>query len=246
MSHTWPPCEVPGVIPSDKALRLVHSPGVSGRGRRPARWQVDIEVRVADPVVGAALSTVARSAVPRSTAARPLGASSGAASLDGTAPTSGPARFSRLLITDVSPTPPGDHAWSGVSGTATVLVVGPTPYDARWALQTMATVPVHGMVPAQRPADLAEVLASLAGDVVQVPASVVELARAAPALTHEQHVLAELLVAGRSNPEICRVMDISQSGVKRRLSSLFELFEVDNRVQAAAVAAGLGIRPASR
>ena len=134
----------------------------------------------------------------------------------------------------------------GLSGTATVLVVGATPYDARWALQTMASVPVHGMVPAQRPADLAEVLASLAADVVRVPASVVELARAAPALTREQHLLAELLVAGRSNPEICRVMGISQSGVKRRLSGLFELFGGGNRVQAAAVAAGLGIRPAPR
>ena len=234
------------MIPSDKALRLVHSPGTSGRGRRPARWQVDIEVRVADPVVAAALSTVARSTVPRPTSAQPLDASSRAASLDGTVPTSGPARFSRLLITDSMPTATGTYAWSGVSGTATVLVVGPTPYDARWALQTMAAVPVHGMVPAQRPADLADVLASLADDVVQVPASVVELARAAPALTDEQHLLAELLVAGRSNPEICRVMGISQSGVKRRLSALFELFDVDNRVQAAAVAAGLGVRPAQR
>ncbi len=125
-----------------------------------------------------------------------------------------------------------------------MLVVGPTPYDARWALQTMSTVPVHGMVLAERPDGLSDVLAALAADVVRVPASIIEAARSAPALTGEQHRLAEQLVAGCSNPEICRALGISPSGVKRRLSTLFELLEVDNRVQAAALAARLGIRPA--
>ncbi len=232
-------------------------------------------MRVSDPVLAAALSTVARNAVVHSPASSsapaphdgapldagpldaspleggphdgaPHGGASGPGSLDGSTSTSGPDRLTRVLVTDRAPTSKGPRAWSGDRATGTVLVVGPTPYDARWALQAMATVPVHGVVPAQHPGRLADVLAALAVDVVQVPASVVELARSAPALTDEQHTLAELLVAGRSNPEICRVMGISQSGVKRRLSALFDLFEVDNRVQAAAVAAGLGIRAAAR
>ncbi len=234
------------MIPSDKALRLVHSPGAGDRGRRPPRWRLEVEVRVADPVVAAALSTIARSTATRTSLRQDDGAPTARpASPDGNS-ASGVRRFTSLLITDRTPTSTAPRAWSGAQGAATVLVVGSMPYDARWALQTMAAVPVHGMVPAQRPADLVEVLAALADDVVQVPASVVEMARSAPALTGEQYELAEQLVAGRSNPEICRALGISQSGVKRRLSTLFELFEVENRVQAAALAAGLGIRPATR
>ena len=151
-----------------------------------------------------------------------------------------------MLITDTTPTVAQGGGQHGAPGTANVLVVGPTPYDARWALQTMSTVPVHGMVLAERPAGLAEVLASLAADVVRVPVSIVEAARSAPALTDEQQRLASYLVAGCSNPEMCGALGISQSGVKRRLSTLFELLEVDNRVQAAALAARLGIRAARR
>lgn len=138
----------------------------------------------------------------------------------------------------------GTDRQASSSDTATVLVIGPTPFDARRALDLMVAVPFHGMITPDRPEGMNDVLDALDHQGVFVPVEVIERARTVPALTDLDLALAAELMAGRTNPQISATLGLSISGLKRRLTMLFELLEVDNRVQAAATAARLGVPPA--
>ena len=64
----------------------------------------------------------------------------------------------------------------------------------------------------------------------------------AGALTPRQAEVLRLLVAGKSNKEICRALDLSEGTVKTHLAAIFKALDVTTRVQAVVAAGRLGIK----
>ena len=62
--------------------------------------------------------------------------------------------------------------------------------------------------------------------------------RYAPALTHREQEVIELLSAGRTNEEIARQLGISLAGVKYHVSGIFRRLRVKNRHEAASLHLG--------
>jgi len=61
-------------------------------------------------------------------------------------------------------------------------------------------------------------------------------------LSPRQGEVLRLLIEGRSNKAICRVLDLSESTVKTHLEAIFRKLAVNSRTQAVVAAARLGLR----
>jgi DNA-binding NarL/FixJ family response regulator len=61
-------------------------------------------------------------------------------------------------------------------------------------------------------------------------------------LTPRQADVLALLVAGKSNKEICRALDLAEGTVKSHLAAIFRALNVTTRVQAVIAAAKLGVK----
>jgi DNA-binding NarL/FixJ family response regulator len=61
-------------------------------------------------------------------------------------------------------------------------------------------------------------------------------------LTPRQRDVLALLVAGKSNKQICRELDLAEGTVKGHIAAIFRALEVTTRVQAVVAAGKLGIK----
>jgi DNA-binding NarL/FixJ family response regulator len=64
----------------------------------------------------------------------------------------------------------------------------------------------------------------------------------AVALSERQRDVLRLLIAGQSNKQICRELDLSEATVKTHLQAVFRKLDVNTRTQAVVAAARLGLR----
>jgi len=124
---------------------------------------------------------------------------------------------------------------------AQVLVVGPSPYAARCALEAMADGSVLALVSSQHPSDLVDALELLRGGLGTVSVVLFEQAAAMPRLSARKVTVLSAIVAGQSNREIARGIYLSEASVKREITELFGEFAASSRLMLAAVAQQLGI-----
>jgi len=145
-------------------------------------------------------------------------------------------------------------------------------FDALRSLREHApTVPVVMLSAAEEPAAMREALdqgaagwvpKSSTGPVLRAALSLVldggvyvprEALAAPPAaaepaspLTPRQLDVAQLLILGKTNKEICNELDMAEGTCKTHLAAIFETLDVTNRTEAAAALRELGIEPKRR
>ncbi|MEC9368821.1 MAG: response regulator transcription factor, partial [Pseudomonadota bacterium] len=103
---------------------------------------------------------------------------------------------------------------------------------------------VHGYILKSAEDDqIVEALKQIMGGQIYAPPALAEAPRKssggaqdAPSLTPRQKDVLELLVAGKTNKEIARQLDLSESTVKIHVAALFRALGVRNRVEAVKVA----------
>jgi DNA-binding NarL/FixJ family response regulator len=150
---------------------------------------------------------------------------------------------------------------------------GVTGFEALRALRESApTVPVVMLSAAEEPEAMREALEhgaagwvpkSSTGPVLRAALQLVldggiyvpHQALAAPAappkepespLTPRQRQVAEFLMLGKTNKEICSELDMAEGTCKTHLAAIFETLDVTNRTEAAAALRELGITPRRR
>lgn len=146
-----------------------------------------------------------------------------------------------VVVTDSVPSR-GDTVGGAVHSPVVVLVVDRTPVAAREALEAVLVAGIAGVVRADHVEELSAVLDALDTEMAPVPLDLIVDARAVPDLTEEQLALLAGLLAGSSNRAAGEELGMSLSAVKRQVRSLFDAFDVDDRVQLAVAASRLGFR----
>ncbi len=144
-----------------------------------------------------------------------------------------------VLITDRVPTSPTDRARVD----AVVLVIEPTPFGARRAVDAMAALEVTAVVGADQPDELDAALACLADERGSVPRRILDLAARMPEVTERQAALLGAVLAGQTTSQMARGLTLSPASVKRELSCLSGTLEVSSRAALFARALELGVRP---
>jgi DNA-binding NarL/FixJ family response regulator len=84
---------------------------------------------------------------------------------------------------------------------------------------------------------------SMAADHAAASVTAAELAHAAGRLSERQRQVFALLAEGLSNKAIARRLDITEGTVKTHVATIFDVFNVHNRVAAVAAARALSITP---
>ncbi|HEX4905498.1 MAG TPA: LuxR C-terminal-related transcriptional regulator [Acidimicrobiales bacterium] len=128
------------------------------------------------------------------------------------------------------------------SRTLDVLVCGPTAVDAAAAVAAFAAGQARAIVAADDPEQLVAALAALELGLSLVPADLLERARAVPALTDRQRAVLGGVLAGQSNAEMARALQVRPVTVKREVAGLFGAFGACRRFELMSVAFGLGFR----
>jgi DNA-binding NarL/FixJ family response regulator len=64
-----------------------------------------------------------------------------------------------------------------------------------------------------------------------------------PGLTDRQLDVLALLMQGKSNKSICRVLDLAEPTVKNHVSAILRALQVTNRTEAVIAARALGVDP---
>lgn len=220
------PSAEPGSSRSDNVVPLRAVPFVPERS-------VDVQILVADPVLATSLERVARrwSATRGDALRRPV--------LVIDVPTAAVARSGDLTAHDT----PGGNSPAGLDPVAAVVrVIDGTPVAARDALESMLSAGIAGVVRADRVEELTAVLDALDSGMAPVPLELIADARTVPDLSPEQLDLLTGVLGGLSNREVGQSLGISLSVVKRQIRSLFDAFDVDDRIQLAVAASRLGFR----
>ncbi len=124
--------------------------------------------------------------------------------------------------------------------------------DDRNDMLTCLAAGVHGYI--LKSADEDEIVAALkqimSGQIYVPPALAESKSRSPekpappPTLTPRQHDVLDLLKQGKTNKEIARELDLSESTVKIHIAGLFRALGVRNRVEAAKMAENLSRDPA--
>lgn len=145
---------------------------------------------------------------------------------------------SSVLLTDRVPS---EHEAAQVG--PVVLVVEPTPYSARCAVDGLGTLCITSVVRADQPDDLESALRCLEQDRASFPCEVLHLAQQMPAVNARQSALMGAVLAGQTTAQMARGLNLSPASVKRELSRLSGLLGVHSRAALFARALELGARP---
>lgn len=128
-------------------------------------------------------------------------------------------------------------------GNNVVVVCEPTPWGARAALDSVASLLATSVVCADQPADLARALDAMVQDAASIPIRVLDLAGEMPLLTERQSLVLGGVLAGQSNSAICEGLYVSVASVKRDLTCLYSAFGASTRSSLVAAAARVGVPP---
>ena len=126
------------------------------------------------------------------------------------------------------------------SRTVDVLVCGPTAVDAAAAVEAFAAGRARSVITDDDPDQLLAALAALELGLSLVPADLLERARAVPPLTERQRTVLGGVLAGQSNGEMARALQLRPVTVKRDVAALFAAFGACRRFELMSVAFGLG------
>ena len=143
-----------------------------------------------------------------------------------------------VLLTDRVP---ADHELDRVH--AVVLVVEPTPFSTRRAVDALGALRITSVVRSDEPDDLEAALACLDQDRASFPVDVLALAQQMPAVNERQAGLLGAVLAGQTTAQMAKGLNLSPASVKRELSSVSALLGVHNRSALFARALELGVRP---
>lgn len=144
-----------------------------------------------------------------------------------------------VLITDRIPSTPYQRGADAV-----VLVIEPTPFGARQAVDALGALRITSVVAADRPEDLEAALECLVSDRASLPRRVLELAAQMPDVSERQVGLLGAVLAGQTTSQMARGLHLSPASVKRELSTVSSVLGVGSRPTLFARALELGVRPA--
>lgn len=123
-----------------------------------------------------------------------------------------------------------------------VLVLTPTPAASRRALDALLAGRVRSIVSSDDPAGLPAALEGGRAGLQVVADGVVAAAQRFPALTPRLDRTLLLVVRGRGNRDIARLLQVSEATTKRDVTDLLRRFDAPNRVALATAALRLGWR----
>jgi len=123
-----------------------------------------------------------------------------------------------------------------------VLVCGPSPLDARDAVEAFARGEVGAVIRHDTPAQVVAALDGLDHGLGLVPNDVLERARAAPPITPRQRVVLEAVMAGQTNVEIAHALQLKPVTIKREVAALFAALGACRRFELIAAGYDLGFR----
>lgn len=144
-----------------------------------------------------------------------------------------------VLLTDHVPS---EHEAARVG--PIVLVIEPTPFSARRAVDALGALRITSVVRSDEPDDLEAALRCLDQDRSSFPREVLVLARRMPAVNERQASLLGAVLAGQTTAQMAKGLHLSPASVKRELSAVSSLLGVPTRAALFARALELGVRPA--
>lgn len=123
-----------------------------------------------------------------------------------------------------------------------VLVCGPSALDASEALAAFSAGHARAIVCLAQPEQLVAALAALEVGLSLVPADLLEQARRCPEITPRQRIVLGAVMAGQSNTEIARALQVKPVTVKREVAALFAAFGACRRFELISRGFDLGYR----
>ena len=121
-----------------------------------------------------------------------------------------------------------------------VLVCGTSAVDAAAAVAAFAAGQARAVITLDEPDRLGAVLAALELGLSHVPADLLERARAVPSHTDRQRAVLGGVLAGQSNAEMARALQVRPVTVKREVAALFAAFGACRRFELMSAGFGLG------
>ncbi len=121
-----------------------------------------------------------------------------------------------------------------------VLVIRDDPAACQDALDAVLAGRARSVVLWDEPETLTATVEALRQGAAVVPERVIALAQDVPRLSQRHRQTLRLVAAGRSNPEIARVLHQSASTTKRDIAELFQVFDAPNRASLMSIANRLG------
>lgn len=121
-----------------------------------------------------------------------------------------------------------------------VLVCGRTAVDAEEAVAAFSAGDARAVICIEDPGQVVAALDALERGLSLVPANLLERARAVPPITARQRVVLGAVLAGQSNGEIARVLQLRPVTIKREVAALFAAFGAFRRFELMSQGFGLG------
>jgi DNA-binding NarL/FixJ family response regulator len=123
-----------------------------------------------------------------------------------------------------------------------VLVCGASAVDASEALAAFSAGQARAIVCLAQPEQLVAALAALEVGLSLVPADLLERARQCPDVTERQRRVLGAVMAGQSNTEIARALQVKPVTIKREVAALFVAFDACRRFELISQGFDLGYR----
>jgi DNA-binding NarL/FixJ family response regulator len=123
-----------------------------------------------------------------------------------------------------------------------VLVCGATLLDAQAAVLEFGAGRARSVVCLDQPGQVVDALDALDRDLCLLPSRVIERANAAPRLHARQALVLRAVMAGQSNAEIARSLQLRPVTIKREVAGLFAIFGVCRRFELISRAFDVGYR----